>query len=234
MSTISRLALTFPSAFAALLLAAGAFAAPPQRVKVFYELSYNGITMAEGSETLEHDGLAYRIESEAHGKGVFAVINRGAVKRTSRGELRPDGPRPLEFRDQRGERAPEFARFDWGKRIVTHEREGESKTSPTSDGMQDRVSFLWSFSFAPPKSEVSADVADGRGITHFRYAMAGKQMLKTSAGELECLHLVKLLDAGDARNTEIWLAVQHGYIPVRLLVVEKDGTRVDQVVTRIE
>ena len=59
-------------------------------------------------------------------------------------------------------------------------------------------------------------------------------MLRTAAGNIETLHLVKLRDSGDARQTEIWLDVQRSYIPVRLLVVEKDGTRVDQVVTRFE
>jgi hypothetical protein len=219
---------------AAALLAASAQAVPPQRVTVYYDLSYNGIVMAEGHETLQHDARTYVVESELRGKGLFALMNSGAVLRSSRGELTASGLRPLELRDQRGDRAPEFARFDWAARVVTHEREGSKQTSVISDGMQDRVSFLWSFSFAPPKGEVSADVADGRGITHFRYAMAGKEMLKTGAGDIECLHLVKVKDAGDARDTDIWLAVRRSFIPIRLLVVEKDGTRVDQVATRIE
>jgi hypothetical protein len=211
-----------------------ALAAPPPRVKVYYDLSYNGTVMAEGSETLEHDGRTYRIESEVKGKGLFALVKRGEVRRVTRGEIAAGNLRPVEFRDQRGDRAPEFARFDWSKRLVTHERDSKSETTPISDGMQDRVSFLWSFSFAPPKGEVSADVADGRGTAHFRYGLAGREVLKTSAGDLETLHLVKQRDPGDNRATEVWLAVQRSYIPVRLLVVEKDGSRVDQVVTRIE
>jgi hypothetical protein len=214
--------------------AAAAAAAPPQRIKVYYDLSYNGTVMAEGSETLEHDGRSYRIESEARGKGLFALMKRGEVRRSSRGEIAQNVLRPLEFRDQRGDRAPEFARFDWGKRIVTHERDSNTDSTPISDGMQDRLSFLWSLSFAPPKGEVAAQVADGRGTTRFRYALAGREVLKTAAGDIEALHLVKIRDAGDARDTEVWLAVQRGFVPVRLLVVEKDGTRVDQVVTRIE
>ncbi len=222
------------AALLACCLAASAVAAPPQRLKVSYDLSYNGTVVAEGVESIEHDGRTYRIESEQKGKGLFALMKRGEVRRTSRGEILPEGLRPLEFRDQRGERAPEFARFDWGKRIVTHERNSKSDTTPATEGMQDKVSFLWSFAFVPPKGEISAQVADGRGTTHYRYALAGRETLKTAAGSLETLHLVKQRDDPNDSVTEVWLAVQRSFIPVRLLVVDKGGSRLDQVVTRIE
>jgi hypothetical protein len=220
----------------ALLAALPALAVPPSRIRVYYELSYNGVVMAEGNETLEHDGRAYRIESEARGKGFYALLQRGAVKRTSRGQINANGTglRPVEFRDQRGDRTPEFARFDWNSRVVTHERGGKQHTSPITDGMLDRVSFMWNFAFAQPKAEINTQVADGRGTTQFRYAVAGSEVIKTPAGEIESLHLVKQRDSGDARQTELWLDVKRSYVPVRLLVIEKDGTRVDQVVTRFE
>jgi hypothetical protein len=37
----------------------------------------------------------------------------------------------------------------------------------------------------------------------------------------------------DRRSTEIWLASARGHIPVRVLITEKDGTRIDQLATRI-
>ena len=211
-----------------------ALAVPPPRIVIHYDVSYNGLAMAEGTETIQHDDRSYVAESQLRGKGVFSIMQRGAVKRTSRGDITASGLRPLEFRDQRGDRTPEFARFDWTARTVSHERDSERKTSPIGEGTQDRVSFVWNFSFAPPKGQIAAQVVDGRGSTQFRYAIAGRETLKTPAGDMEALHLVKIRDPGDSRETELWLAVQRSYVPVRLLVVEKDGTRVDQVVTRIE
>jgi len=219
---------------AAMLLAAPARAVPPDRITVYYDVSYNGLVMAEGHETLRHDARTYLIESELRGKGIFAIAQRGAVKRSSRGEITPVGLRPLEFRDQRGDRTPEYARFDWPARLVTHEREGSKQSSAIGNGTQDRVSFLWNFSFVPPRGEVSTQVEDGRGTTQFRFAIAGKETIKTDAGNIECLHLVKVKDAGDSRDTDVWLALDRSLIPIRLLVVEKNGTRVDQVATRIE
>ena len=222
-------------ALAALFGFAGAaLALPPQKLSVQYETSRNGIVMVEMTETLLHDGKTYRIDSEARGKGLFALSNRGSVKRESRGTIEAVGIRPLEFRDQRGDRKPEFARFDWARRTVVEERDGKSESSPIKGVMQDRLSFLWSFAFAPPIGrEIALDIADGRGVSRFRYAISGPEKLKTPTGELDTMKLVKQRDPGDERGTEVWLSVQHHFAPVRILVVEKDGTRLDQVVTRV-
>ena len=58
-------------------------------------------------------------------------------------------------------------------------------------------------------------------------------MLSTAAGNFEALRLVKRRESGDRRAAEIWLATKANYVPLRILVIEKDGTRIDQVVTRI-
>jgi len=225
----------FPALLAALLGGCGAvFALPPQKLSVHYEMSRNGMVMVEVSETLTHDGKTYRIDSDARGKGLFALSNRGTVKRESRGTVEAGGIRPLEFRDQRGDRQPEFARFDWAKHQVVEEREGKSEARPIKGAMQDRLSFLWSFAFTPPSGrEIALDVADGRGVSWFRYAISGPEKLKTPAGEIEALKLIKQREPGDDRGTEVWLAVRHHFVPVRILVVEKDGTRLDQVATRV-
>ena len=45
---------------------------------------------------------------------------------------------------------------------------------------------------------------------------------------------IKASRQGEDRETaELWLAAERNYIPVRLLVVERDGTRYEQNATRI-
>ena len=100
--------------------------------------------------------------------------------------------------------------------------------------LSDRLSFMWSFAFHPPTGkQVQALLSDGRGLSSFRYVVAGTEVLRTAAGDIEALKLVKQRDPGDDRGTEIWLAPKRHFLPVRILVIEKDGTRIDQVVTRI-
>lgn len=222
------------TAFGALAMAV-ALAAPPHRVTLHYDVSQNGTTMAEATETLEHDGRNYRIHTEWQGKGVFALIARGKAVRSSEGAIEARGLVPRQFRDQRGDGPVGVARFEWSKKMLVRERAGRTERESLPEQAQDRLSFSYGFAFAPPVGgEISAFIADPKGISRHRYAVAGRETLKTAAGEFESLKLVKQRDPGDDRTTEIWLATKRNYLPIRVLVIEKDGTRRDQIVTMIE
>jgi hypothetical protein len=214
-----------------------ACAAPPQRVTLHYDVSHNGITMVEATETLEHDGRSYRIQSEWQGKGLFALSTRGKARRSSQGVIEARGLAPREFRDQRGDGPLGVARFDWAKMRLTRERGGRTETEPMPEGTQDRLTLAYGFAFTPPASgghEFSVNIADASGLSRNRYAIVGREMLKTAAGEFEALKVVKQREPGDDRGTEIWFAVKRDYLPLRVLVIERDGTRLDQIITRIE
>jgi hypothetical protein len=226
--------LVFVAALGAFAVTA-ASAAPPQRVTLHYDVSQNGITMVEATETLEHDGRSYRIQSEWQGKGLFALSARGKAKRSSQGAIDARGLAPREFRDQRGNGPLSVARFDWAKKVLTREHDGRIDTEPLSERTQDRLSFAYGFAFTPPAAgEFGVYIADARGVSRHRYAVAGRETLKTAAGEFEALKLVKQHEPGDDRGTEVWLAPKRDYLPVRVLVIERDGTRLDQLLTRIE
>ncbi len=209
-------------------------AEPPARISVTYDVSQNGTTAVEATETLDHDAQSYRITSEWRGKGLFALAKRGSAQRSSSGTVTASGLRPNEFRDRRGDEPATVARFDWARHTLVRERDGKTESTPLPEGAQDRLSFLWGFAFSPPKGkEIEVDVADAKGLSKFRYSVSGTERLQTPAGNFDAVHLVKRRDSGDSRSTEIWLAPKAHYLPLRILVVEKDGTRIDQVATRI-
>jgi len=226
-------------AFVAACLFAGACAAqPPHKLSLSYDVSYNGVVAAELTEVLEHDGKRFSLTSEGRGKGIGALLYRGAAKRWCRGEVTNAGLRPLEYREQRGDRPAAVARFDWVKKTLTQEHDGKNETTNMVPPLQDRLSFLYNFGFqfAPeltPDKEIRITLTDGKGLTQFQYKVAGREVLKTPAGELETVRLVKQRDNKDDKGTEIWLASGRDYLPARILVIEKDGVRIDQVLTRI-
>ena len=216
----------------------GAFAAPPQKLTLQYDVSRNGTVMVEIVERLEHDGKSYSLTSDAKGKGIYAMVRSGTVKRSSKGAVIAAGLRPEEFHDKRGDRPERTTRFDWGKVTVLHGEEGKLETKPIAspERVSDRLAMYWTFAFLPlpaKDASVSLAVADGGQFDDFRFASAGTETVKTGAGDIEALKLVKVPDPGDERGTVIWLGIKHSYVPVRILVVEKDGTRIDQVVTSI-
>ena len=214
------------------LWALAAYASPPERITLKYQMIRNGSVLGEVVETLDHDGRNYTITSEMRGSGILAIF--GTLKRTSRGRITPQGLRPDEFRDQRGSSWAVSAKFDWEARSVTQERKGKSETLKMPGTAHDPLSLAYSFAFVPPKSkEYDVTRADGRGLTPFRFTVVGNEKLATPAGEIPTLRVAKVPDGPDDKATDIWFAAERDFLPVRVLIVEKDGTRSDQVVTRI-
>ena len=204
--------------FAACGLVAAAVAAPPQRVEIGYEIARNGSVVAEVRERLEHDGRSYRLSETWRGKGIYSL--RGEATRSSQGAVAADGLRPQKFEDKRSGRGTRHAEFDPAAKTPTLQR-------------QDRLSFIWTFAFAPPRETATVAVTDGKNVTTYAYQVAGRERVKTPAGEFDALKLVKRRDSPQDRVTEIWLAADRYYLPVRILVVDKDGTRLDQLAVKI-
>ncbi len=213
------------------LICTAAEAGPPERIKLSYEVSY-GTMHGDIVETLEHDGRTYSIVSETKGRGILAAFGN---KRTARGRISPQGLRPDEYRDERPFGWVASAKFDWESRSVTQERKGKSETLQMQGTAQDPLSLAYTFAFVPPKGkEYDVIRADGRGLTPFRFAVLGNEKLATAIGEIQTLHIAKVRDGPEDKATDIWFAVDRDFLPVRVLVVDKNGARVDQVVTRID
>jgi len=224
---------SYALAIAALLAPAAAHAAPPAHVRVTYEISAKGMG-GDAVETLEHDGKTYSVVSEARGRGILAPI--GILnKRTSRGRITPQGLRPDEYRDERPFGWVASVKFDWDAKTITQERKGKSETLQMPPGAQDPLSLAYTFAFYPPK-EKQFDIvrADGRGLTPFRFNVVGNEKLATPLGEMQTLHIEKVRDGPGDKATDIWFATDRDFLPVRVLVVDTDGARADQIVTRID
>lgn len=209
--------------------AAAVDAAPPERVELSYEVAHNGSSVAQVAHRLHHDGRVYELTETWSGKGLYALL--GSARRTSRGTIAPDGLQPVEYRDERTGRRTARARFDWQARTATLQYKGDPRVLALPSDASDRLAFLFDFAFSPPPNgEISFHLLDGRGKSRHVYAVDRTERLTTPAGQFEALKLVRRTD--DER-TEIWLAVERSYLPLRVRVIEKDGGRFDQVVTRI-
>jgi hypothetical protein len=210
--------------------AALAQSAPPARVEIEYELQRNGSTMAEVVERLEHANGAYQMTETWRGRGVYSLLGR--ARRTSEGALDANGPRPREYMDERSGRDTQRVSFDWKANTITRRYKGATRTEPVPLDTQDRLSFLLALTFRSQKGEpISFHIADGRGMSRHTYRPNGRERIATPAGEFDTVKLIRK-NEGSGEVAEIWLAANRSYLPVRILVVEKDGTRYEHIATR--
>ncbi|TMI21909.1 MAG: DUF3108 domain-containing protein [Betaproteobacteria bacterium] len=98
-------------------VAALAQAAPPARVEIDYEVTRNGMALADIEHRFEHTGGAYQVTETWRGRGLFYL--RGKIRRESRGAITAQGLQPLEYSDKRTGRDTERATFDWNAKTVT-------------------------------------------------------------------------------------------------------------------
>jgi len=209
-----------------------AHAAPPVRVEIDYDVLRNGSAMAEVVDRFQHDGKTYRVVEEWHGRGILALL--GGITRTSSGTLGSGALRPLQFSDIRTGRNPVHAEFDWAGKRLKLESNGKTRIQPMPTHAQDKLSMLYAFAFDVPGAQpVTVNATDGKGVSHYVFDATGEQKIETPAGKFDALRLVKRKEGPDDHATEIWLAPDRGYLPIRILITDKDGTRIDQVVTRI-
>ena len=223
------------SLFSALISALLGYASPagaalPAHLELSYQVTRNGSVIAEIEQTFEYDARRYQLSESWQGRGLYRLL--GTAHRKSHGEVGPQGLVPLEYSDERTGRSAERANFDWKAKTVTYQYKGPSTTIPLPANPRDRLQVLFQFSFRPPAGkQVVLDVIDGRGISDQIYQVEGHERFKTSAGEFDAVKLVRRKDNNE--RAEIWLAADRDYLPVRILLITKDGDRVDQVLTRI-
>jgi len=223
--------------FASLLLAgAGSAAVAPTTVTAGYDVFRDHSYVGAVKETFEKTGDRYSIVSEINPAGI-AVLFRGKEKLTSSGTITRAGLRPQKFTAERSDDATKSVAttFDWDTGLLRMNFDGREQTAPLTGGMQDRISVMYQFLFLKAKEAGKLDFAmtNGKKIEPYRYRLAGNELINTPLGKLHTLHLVKQREADD-NSVEVWLARDRHLFPVKLLIVENDGTRFEQTITQLE
>jgi hypothetical protein len=211
-------------------LAGAAAAEPPARIEITFVASRNDSPMAEIVERLEYAGGNYALTETWKGKGMYALL--GSARRVSQGTIEKNVLRPREFFDERSGRDTARAWFDWKAQTLTMQYKGNKGTEPLPPNAQDRLSFLLALSLLPGNAKTASySIADGKGLSRHTYRVVGRERVRIPVGEFEAVKVAR--DSDNNESAELWLAPQYGHIPLRLLVIEKNGDRFDQVAIKI-
>jgi len=98
-------------------VAALAQAAPPTRVEIDYEVTRNGMALADIEHRFEHTGGAYQVTETWRAAVCSSSAGRSGGRAAARS--RRQGLQPLEYSDRRTGRDTERATFDWNAKTVT-------------------------------------------------------------------------------------------------------------------
>lgn len=211
--------------------------AAPAATAASYEVSYNGLPFAVVNERFETRNGTYRIVSESTTVGLLALFRKKSATLVSSGVLTKDGLRPLHFEgnDDGDDTRRVTAEFDWQQQRLSLTHDGITETVALAPGTQDRLSLMYQFMFAASEKLTALEVAmtNGRKVDRYRYIVSRNAEIDTPLGRMRTLHLVKERQSGES-TAEVWLAPQYHFFPVKVLIVEKDGARYEQLITRLD
>lgn len=123
------------------------------------------------------------------------------------------------------------AHFNWSEgRLLINNSKG-NKTEILTEGTQDLLSFMYQFMFLPPLENTEIIITNGKNMRTYSYHFQGEETIVTKFGELSTIHLLKTGD--DDEKTELWLALDYQYLPVKIRKTEKDGGFIEQTVTSV-
>jgi hypothetical protein len=176
----------------------------------------------------------YTLSNVAEAKGLMSLFLSGQLVQTSAGKVTTSGLQPAQYVYQFGDKADKTQRatFDWQAGKVTLENSKRAVSVALPDGTQDLLSFMFQFMFEPPLDEMQLWITNGKKLRSYAYSFEGEDQLLTKIGNLRTMHIGRSTGDGDEK-TELWLAVDFHYLPVKIRQTEKDGSVIEQIVTSL-
>jgi len=214
------------------------FAAPPAtRIEASYDVTTKGIKIATITEKFVRTDNHYRIESVTKPVGLLALFKPDTLYIVSEGEITPQGLRPQSFVNKRSQETLKNteANFDWTQStLMLNDRYGQ-RIEPLPAGTQDRLSAQYQFRYIPflrDRKDVTMNITNGSKIDVRQYLVHPRQMLTVPLGTLETTYL-STAPQETAWKTEIWLSVENGNFPCKIVVTEDSGDQLSQVLTAL-
>ena len=213
-------------------------AAPPaRRIEATYEVNTKGVKIAVVTEKFIRTGNHYRIESVTKPVGLLALFKPDTLYVVSEGEINTQGLRPQNFVYKRSQEVLKNteASFDWEQsNLMLSDRYGQ-RFEPLPADAQDRLSVLYQFRYMAllrERKDVTMHITNGSKIDTRQYLIRPKQTLTVPMGTLETLYL-STPPQSTAWKTEIWLSVENGNFPCKIVLTEDSGDQLTQVLTAL-
>ena len=208
---------------------------PPSHVQIDYQiLRKGGVVGVERHRYLAGEDGRYSLTSIAEPKGLLALA-LSDLTQTSEGTVTAQGLKPATFIYRYGKNPDKAQRatFEWEAGKLLMETGSRRQEVPLTDGVQDLMSFMYQFMFVPPLQEMQLAITNGKRLKTYAYGFDGEETLHTPFGEVRCLHIGRSSGDGEEK-TDLWLAADYHYLPVKISKTEKDGTVLERIATRLQ
>jgi hypothetical protein len=200
------------------------------------ELASGGSSVGEAVVVYEQlpETAQYKIKSTVHAKGLASLFVPDLLQ-ISQGNITEKGLQPTYYLYQFGDKKNKTyqADFDWSAGQLHLHNAKADKSIPLAEGTQDLLSFMYQFMFVQPLQTMQLSITNGKKIGIYAYAFEGEDTLNSQMGELNTVHLSRASSENE-KKTELWLAIDYQYVPVKIRETDKDGKVYELLVTHLK
>lgn len=179
----------------------------------------------------------YLLTSTTEATGLISLFYSGRYIMTSKGELTAEGLQPVSFWIQRGQSndRTESAEFNWEAKTLDYGKGAERHNASINPGTQDQLSVFYQLALtAPHSSGLRFALTTGRKLNQYTYQVAGEEILDTALGKLKTQRLSRVSTKVDSsESSDIWLALDYHYLPVRFRLGTRDGEVLDHWIAEL-
>lgn len=198
------------------------------RFAIYKESLNLQVGRAEHRWDFSEDGH-YRLTGVTETSGLISLFKPIRITTESVGTLVASGLQPESYRSlKNGKDANENAVFDWAAREVHLSRDGSVR--PIAPGTQDILSLNYQLAYMGSLAEGAVvGVVTGKKYERYEMDSLGEEVIDLPAGHFRTLHLRALTD----NMTEVWIALDHDRLPVKIRFTDKKGDSFVQVATEL-
>lgn len=198
---------------------------PPAPFEAVYRISGMGVTLAEGKVRLRHTESGYVYERETSVQGLASLFRSDEVSERSVGRFEGARPVPLQYEyllKAEGKDRNERIVFDPRGATATDSYKGKTTTLDLPPLYQDRASQELALiaDLQAGETRLEYAVVERHKLKDYGFEIVGEEQLEVPFGRFRTLKLRVLRDT-DKRSTELWVAPELGYLPVRTDHIEK-------------
>lgn len=217
-------------ALLAMLVAAPVLALPPQPFHTTYIVQKDGSTI--GTATLDFTRDRAGGEFVTHSRGTDGLAALAALDIEERSTLRwsAEGVETVSYRYRQS------SAFNQRERSVDVSRNGivsqhkQRNAFPYRPGVVDRHALtiaLMQALASGARGELRFWVVDRDELEQQRFRIAGEERLNTAIGSRPAIRIERLREGAGPRSTTVWFDRERGYLPLRILDVNRKGETLD-------
>lgn len=210
---------------------------PYEKIETDFLIYTNGEKNAAGKSKIVYEAnqqQQYHLLWTVEAKGLLSLFYPN-LEQESRGQITAKGLRPEHYRYQFGDKARHkfMAHFNWQEHTIRLESSKGESLADLAGNTQDLLSFMYQFMFVPPLQEMRVTLTNGKKIGTYEYNFEGEDTIEIAGTAFRSYHIShRRAEADD--STEVWLAADYQYVPIKIRKKEKDGTVIEQIATAIQ